>query len=126
MPRGRQPPDRARSPRQVDQRDAVGAVLDQRTESLVLLADAPRYPVYNSGGTPISLGDLAEIVREFLPEAQMTFANDGGIEESGNYLVDNSRLRQEFEVEYPPFRSRVLDIINDIRRQEGLPQVQGR
>ena len=92
----------------------------------VLLADAPRYPVYNSGGTPISLGDLAEIVCEFLPEAQITFANDGGIEESGNYLVDNSRLRQEFEVEYPPFRSRVLDIINDIRRQEGLPQVQGR
>ena len=92
----------------------------------VLLADAPRYPVYNSGGTPISLGDLAEIVREFLPEAQMTFADDGGIEESGNYLVDNSRLRQEFEVEYPPFRTRVLEIINDIRRQEGLPLVQGR
>jgi nucleoside-diphosphate-sugar epimerase len=92
----------------------------------VLLADAPRYPVYNSGGTPISLGDLAEIVREFLPEAQMTFANDGGIEESGNYLVDNSRLRQEFEVEYPPFRSRVLEIINDIRRQEGLPLVEHR
>jgi nucleoside-diphosphate-sugar epimerase len=53
----------------------------------VLLADAPRYPVYNSGGTPISLGDLAEIVHDFLPEAQITFANDGGIEESGNYLV---------------------------------------
>src|SRR5712691_13340911 len=30
----------------------------------VLLADAPRYPVYNSGGTPISLGDLAETVQE--------------------------------------------------------------
>src|SRR6266702_2937618 len=90
----------------------------------VLLADAPRHALYNSGGIPVSLGDLAEMVREFLPEAQMTFANDGGIEESGNYLVDNSRLRQEFEVEYPPFRSRVLDIINDIRRQEGLPQVQ--
>src|SRR6266571_4827623 len=92
----------------------------------VLLADAPRYPVYNSGGTPISLGDLAEIVREFLPEAQIGFANAGGIEESGNYLMDNSRLRQEFEVEYPPFRSRVLDIINNIRRQEGLPLLQGR
>jgi nucleoside-diphosphate-sugar epimerase len=91
----------------------------------VLLADSPRYPVYNSGGTPISLGDLAEIVRAFLPEAQITFANDGGIEESGNYLVDNSRLCQEFEVEYPPFHTRVLEIINEIRRQEGLPLVQG-
>jgi hypothetical protein len=33
-------------------------------------------------------------------------------------------LRQEFEVEYPPFRTRVLEIINEIRRQEGLPLVQ--
>jgi len=91
----------------------------------VLLADAPRYQVYNSGGTPISLGALADIVRTFLPDAQITFANEGGVEESGNYLADNSRLCQEFEVEYPPFRSRVLEIINAIRQEEGLPLVQG-
>ncbi len=90
----------------------------------VLLADAPRYALYNSGGTPISLGELAELVREFLPEAQISFENDGGIEESGNYLVDNSRVRQEFEVAYPPLRSRVLEIINDVRRQEGLPLIE--
>lgn len=92
----------------------------------VLLADAPRYPIYNSGGTLISLGELAEMVRDFLPEARITFEHEtGGKERSGNYLVDNSRLRQEFEVEYPPFRQRVLEIINDIRRDEGLPLVQG-
>ena len=92
----------------------------------VLLADAPRYPVYNSGGTVISLGELAEMVREFLPEARITFEHEtGGKERSGNYLVDNSRLRQEFEVEYPPLRQRVLEIINDIRRDDGLPLVQG-
>ena len=43
---------------------------------------------------------------------------------NGNYLVDNSRLRR-FEVEYPPFRTSVLDIINDIRRQRSRPLVQG-
>jgi len=32
----------------------------------VLLADAPRHPVYNSGGTMLSLGELADIVRGFL------------------------------------------------------------
>ena len=90
----------------------------------VLLADAPRYLVYNSGGTLISLGDLADIVREFLPEAHIIFEHDtGGKEISGNYLVDNSRLRTEFEIEFPPLRQRVLEIINDIRRQEGLPLV---
>ncbi|MBI3326171.1 MAG: NAD(P)-dependent oxidoreductase [Nitrospinae bacterium] len=92
----------------------------------VLLADAPRYPLYNSGGTPISLGELAELVREFIPEAQITFERDGGLEESGNYLTDNSRLCREFDVEYPPLRTRVLEIINDVRRQEGLPLIQVR
>ena len=60
----------------------------------VLLADATQYPVYNSGGNPISLGDLADLVREFVPDARITFDSDGGLEESGNYLVDNSRLRR--------------------------------
>ena len=92
----------------------------------VLLADAPRYPIYNSGGTVISLGELADMVREFIPDARITFEHEtGGKEQSGNYLVDNSRLRQEFEVEYPPFRQRVLEIINDVRRDEGLPLVRG-
>src|SRR5262249_38817963 len=58
----------------------------------VLLADAPQYELYNSGGVPASLGELADIVREFLPDAQIIFEKEGGREESGNYLVDNSRL----------------------------------
>ena len=89
----------------------------------VLLADSSHYPIYNSGGSPISLGDLAGIVRGYLPDAQIEFDDEGGLEESGNYLVDNSRLRDEFEIEYPPFPSRVLEIINDVRREEGLPLV---
>ncbi len=92
----------------------------------VLLADAPQYALYNSGGIPVSLGELADIVREFLPDAQITFEKDGGREESGNYLVDNSRLCKEFGIEYPPLRSRVLETINDVRRVEGLPLVKPR
>ena len=89
----------------------------------VLLADSSHYPIYNSGGHPISLGDLAEMVQEYLPDAQITFHNEGGLEQSGNYLVDNSRLRDEFEVEYPPYRTRVLEIINEVRADSGLPPV---
>jgi nucleoside-diphosphate-sugar epimerase len=92
----------------------------------VLMADAPRHNVYNSGGEAISLGALADLVREFIPEAQITFENEtGGKETSSNYLIDNSRLMAEFEVEYAPFRQRVMEIINDIRRDEGMPLVQG-
>src|SRR5262245_5469197 len=92
----------------------------------VLLADAPRHHLYNSGGIPVSLGELADTVRGFLPGAQITFAEEGGREESGNYLVDNSRLTQEFGIEYPGLYTRVLEVINDIRRHEGLPLVPGR
>ena len=86
----------------------------------VALADSARYNLYNSGGTPISLGALADLVREFIPDAQITFDNEGDIAESDAYLFDNSRIREEFEVEFPPFRQRVLEIINEVRQAEGM------
>jgi nucleoside-diphosphate-sugar epimerase len=90
----------------------------------VLLADAPRYHIYNSGGIPISLGELADMVQELLPDAHISFEHhEGGKERSGNYLVDNSRLLEEFKIEYLPFRQRVSQIINEIRRQGGLPPI---
>ena len=89
----------------------------------VSLVDRSEYPVYNSGGTPISLGDLAEMVRGYLPDAQINFDNPGGREHSGNYLVDNSRLLSEFELTYAPLQQRVLEIINEVRADEGLPLV---
>jgi nucleoside-diphosphate-sugar epimerase len=92
----------------------------------VLLADAPRQSIYNSGGIPASLGELADIVRGFIPDAQITFANEGGREESGNYLVDWSRLAKEFGIEYPGLHTRVLEILNEVRQQEGLPPVASR
>jgi nucleoside-diphosphate-sugar epimerase len=93
----------------------------------VLLTDKPRHPVYSTGGTAISLGDLATLVREFLPDAQITFEHEtGGREVSGNYLIDNTRLIQEFGLQYLPYRQRVLQIINDTRREAGLPPVADR
>ncbi len=89
----------------------------------VLMADAPRHHLYNSGGIPISLGELADMVRGFLPDAQITFAQEGGREDSGNYLVDWSRLSKEFGIEYPGLHTRVLQVLNDVRQQEGLPPV---
>ena len=92
----------------------------------VTLADKPAHRIYNSGGHTISLGDLADMVRGFLPDAKISFEKEtGGKEISGNYLIDNSRLIQEFGLQYRPFRERVLQIINEVRAQEGLPLVAG-
>jgi len=90
----------------------------------VATKDKPNHPIYNSGGHTISMGDLAKIVREYLPDAQISFDHEtGGKDLSGNYLIDNTRLVEEFGLQYPPFRDRVRQIINTVRREEGLPEV---
>jgi hypothetical protein len=38
--------------------------------------------------------------------------------------VDNSRLCKEFGIEYPPLATRVLEVLNDVRREEALPLIQ--
>ena len=89
----------------------------------VLLADKPKYDLYNSGGIPASLGELADVVRGFIPDAQISFAEEGGREDSGNFLVDHSRLANEFGIEYPGLHTRVLEVLNDVRHSEGLPLI---
>jgi nucleoside-diphosphate-sugar epimerase len=95
----------------------------------VIMTDAPRHWIYNTGGTTLSLGELAEIVREYLPDAQITFeCETGGKEISANplmdsYLIDNSWLVDEFGLQYRPYRERVLQIINEVRLEEGLALV---
>src|SRR5215470_1925182 len=93
----------------------------------VIMTDKPQHGVYNTGGIAISLGEIADMVREFLPDAKITFDKEtGGKAISGNYLIDNSRLVQEFGVQYRPYRERVLQIINEVRREACLPQVADR
>ena len=90
----------------------------------VTLAEETHYSIYNSGGHATSTGDLADTVREFLPDAEITFdADQGGHEGSGLYRMDNSRLVEEFEIQYGPFPQRVMETINEVRRAEGLPTV---
>jgi nucleoside-diphosphate-sugar epimerase len=92
----------------------------------VLMTDKPRHAVYNSGGQPISLAEIADIVRGYLPDAKITFDKQtGGKESSGNWLIDNTRLVQEFGVQYRPYRERVLQIINDCRADSGQPPIKG-
>ena len=44
----------------------------------VIVADKPKHTTYNSGGVSISMGDLAKIVREFLPDADIRFKEQTG------------------------------------------------
>jgi nucleoside-diphosphate-sugar epimerase len=95
--------------------------------SRVIMEDKPKHWIYSTGGVAVSLGEIAAMVREFLPDAKVSFDKDtGGKEISGNYLIDKTRLVQEFGVQYRPYRERVLQIINEVRREEGLPAIADR
>jgi nucleoside-diphosphate-sugar epimerase len=90
----------------------------------VIMSDRPKHWIYNTGGIAISLGEIADTVREYLPDAKISFDKEtGGKEISGNYLIDNRRLVEEFGVQYRPYRERVLQIINEVRRDQGLPPI---
>jgi nucleoside-diphosphate-sugar epimerase len=92
----------------------------------VCVPETPKHRVYNSGGHTISLGDLAEMVKGFLPDARIGFDKDtGGRAISGNFLIDNTRLVEEFGVQYAPFRQRVLQIINEVRAERGATPIKG-
>jgi nucleoside-diphosphate-sugar epimerase len=93
----------------------------------VIMSDRPKHWIYNTGGIAISLGDIADMVREYLPDAKINFDKEtGGKEISGNYLIDNQRLVEEFGVQYRPYRERVLQIINEVRREQGLEPIADR
>ncbi len=89
----------------------------------ILMCDQPKHAIYNSGGNSMSMGELADMVRSFLPDAEIKFENEGGKEHSSNYLIDNSRMVQEFGMQFPPFIDRVKQTINDVRKVHGLPPV---
>ena len=90
----------------------------------VLMAEKPAHRIYNSGGIAVSLGEIDEIVRAYIPDAKISFGKEsGGKDASGNYMIDNARLVSEFGVQYRPYRERVKQIINDVRRDKGLPPI---
>ena len=92
----------------------------------VLMEDHPKHSIYNTGGAGVSLGDIADIVRGYIPDASITFTNDvGGRANSANYLIDNSRLVEEFGMQLRPFPQRVLQMINDTRAFKNQPPIAG-
>ncbi len=81
------------------------------------LASAPQHAIYNSGGQPLSLGQIADMVRQEIPDADIRFEQDTGVEEiSGGYLFDNDRLTSEFGIQYPPYQQRIAEMVESIRR----------
>ena len=82
----------------------------------VLMAERPKHAMYFTGGHPVTLGELADIVRDLVPGAQIGFArDDGGRALSGGYRIDNSRILGEFGLRYTPLRETVAKVLAELR-----------
>jgi nucleoside-diphosphate-sugar epimerase len=82
----------------------------------VVLADRPRHDVYDTGGATVSLRELADLVRTYVPDASIGFdAAEGARAAAGTYRIDNSRLRDEFGLAYRPYEQQVGSIVAAVR-----------
>ena len=88
----------------------------------VALSDGLKHRVYISGGHLCTIREMADIVREFIPDAQIT-TGDQAVPHI--YLVDNSRMLADVGYELAPLRVRVLEHINDARREAGMDPIGG-
>jgi nucleoside-diphosphate-sugar epimerase len=103
-------------------RDRMRSVIhgDDAAEVFVELAlcKQPRHDIYNTGGETFSLGQIADMVKELIPEAEFHFASEvGGVDASGGYMFDNARVESEFGIQLRPYRERIPDMIESVRRR---------
>jgi nucleoside-diphosphate-sugar epimerase len=83
----------------------------------ITLADKPQHTEYNTGGSAISLGGLAELMKEYVPAVDVTFEHEtGGLADCTNYLIDNTRLREEFDLTPRDIRGSIETILADLTK----------
>ena len=86
------------------------------------LSDRLNHRVYISGGHLATIRDMADIVRSFIPDAQITMGDQSL---PHIYLVDNSRMLADIGYELAPLSVRILEHINDAREEAELPAIAG-
>jgi nucleoside-diphosphate-sugar epimerase len=85
---------------------------------LVALAKAPKHTIYTTGGDPLSIGEVADMVRSHIPDADIRFTHaSGGKAFSGAYRFSNQRLTEEFGFTYKPWAEVVPMMIENVRRR---------
>jgi nucleoside-diphosphate-sugar epimerase len=102
----------------------VWIYVDDCAEQLVRLTLAPelKHFAYNNGGDSVTAAQLAEHVRRWLPEAQITFEETA----PGTPLIDRmdgSRLAREIDFTPRPLADGIRAHINEARTAAGLPPV---
>ena len=83
------------------------------------ITDLLERDVYLSGGTTASLEEIAELVGRHLPGAEITFP-DGVALYPNLQKSDGSRLARDIKYQFPDIETRIVDTINEARRDHGI------
>lgn len=102
--------------------------LAEFTKILIKVDSSPN-PIYNVGGPPTSPRQMAEVVRKYLPDADITFGvqpmGDSKGEQGLPWLVSTMRAATDFGFSCMPLEEAVLIHINDARLEAALPPIKG-
>ena len=88
----------------------------------LLYAPSPGYPVYNVAGPTVSLAQIADQVRQYLPDARIEFGHESGDLDLAE-RISCERARKEFGFSPAPLAELVLNNINEARAEAGLKPV---
>jgi nucleoside-diphosphate-sugar epimerase len=102
---------------------------DDVGEFIRILVKAPSspHPAYNIGGPPYSLRDVAEVVRKYMPEAQIELGKTPDFIDSARgglpWRLSMARAMEDFRFSCMPLEKAVLIHINDARSEAGLTPI---
>jgi hypothetical protein len=75
-----------------------------------------------SGGTTASLQEIAALVIKHLPDAEISFLDDVPLYPNLQ-KSDGSRIAHDIKYQFPDIETRILDTINEARRDNGMTLV---
>lgn len=88
------------------------------------VAERLQHQLYFTGGQTASVGEMAETVRRYIPEADITFADKPEYQAHQYiYRVDASRIREDLGFVARPLAEGILAQVNAARASVGLPLV---
>jgi nucleoside-diphosphate-sugar epimerase len=94
---------------------------------MLIKVDSSPHPAYNIGGPPTTLRDVAEVVREYIPDAVIEFGKETRPPENGGsgipWRLSMERARQDFGFSCMPLEEAILIHINDARMDAGLEPI---
>jgi nucleoside-diphosphate-sugar epimerase len=95
---------------------------------LLVKRDSTPHPVYNVGGPPTSMRDLAAAIRRYLPDARIDFGGQSPPPEAAGaglpWRVSMALAREDLGYALMPLEEAVLRHVNDARRAAGLAPVE--